>query len=56
LAVVYVCENWIDEFEVHGDWVFQLSDFSGEASNQVEYFLTINQLEEKRSNLTIPQM
>jgi len=56
LSIVYVCDNWTDDFEVNANWVFQLVDFSTEVSSQVKYFLTKNQLEDKRSELIIPVM
>ena len=56
LSVVYICENWNDDFRVDTNWVFQLVDFSTEVSSQVKYFLTKNQLEKKRSDLIIPMI
>ena len=56
LSIVYICENWNDDFKVDSNWVFQLVDVSSEISGQVKYFLTKNQLEEKRSDLAIPMI
>ena len=55
LSIVYICENWHDDFKVNSNWVFQLVEFSSDVSSQVKFFLTKNQLEDRRSEMIIPK-